>query len=167
MNPQLIEQIYYVAETISVVAVVVSLIYVGIQVRQNTRAVRNNTLQNISESQLNVYGLLAAHGDLSEICFNAATGKGNQRGSEQFRFTAWMHTAIRSLENAFYQHREGALDDRNWRALCRQYGPILHSGLNARYWQERNFIYSEDFRDFVDNVLLAAKMPDDWRVPGA
>lgn len=167
MDTQLFEQIYYVAELISVVAVVISLVYVGIQVRQNTQAVRNSTLQNISESQLNVYGLLAANGDLSEICFRAATGQGSAEGAEQFRFTAWMHTAIRSLENAFYQHREGALDERTWRALCRQYGPILHSGLNANYWRERNFIYSDDFREFVDKVLLAAEMPAEWKVPGA
>jgi len=166
MDSQLLEQIYYLSEMVSVVAVVVSLIYVGIQVRQNTQAVKNNTLQNISESQLNVYGLLAAHGDLAEICFQSATGRGSDQGSEKFRYTAWMHTAIRSLENAFYQHREGALDDRNWRALCRQYGPNLHTGHNAKYWEERSFMYSDDFKEFVDNELLRSQMPEGWKVPG-
>lgn len=73
---------------------------------------------------------------------------------------------MRSLEDAFFQHREGALDDRNWRALCRQYAPILRAGHNARYWEERSFMYSEDFRQFVDDVLLSAPMPEGWRVPG-
>jgi len=167
MNVQSVELIYYIAEIVSVVAVVVSLIYVGIQVKQNTQAVRNSTLQNISENQLNVHGLLAAHGDLAEMVFNAATGRGSTDGVEKFRFTAWMHTAVRVLENAFYQHREGALNDRNWRSLCRQYGPILHTGLNLNYWQERSFMYSEDFRDFVDNELLPAQLPEGWKVPGS
>ena len=167
MNPQLFEQIYYAAEMISVVAVVISLIYVGIQVKQNTRAVKNNTLQNISENQLNVHGLLAAHGDLAEIVFKAATGKGADLGVDKFRFTSWMHTAMRSFENAFYQHREGALDERNWRSLCRQYGPILHAGFNVEYWAERSFMFSDDFKHFVDEVLLPQQMPEDWKVPGA
>jgi hypothetical protein len=167
MNTQLFEQIYYVTQIISVVAVVISLIYVGKQVKQNTQAVKNSTLQNISENQLNIHGLLAAHGDLADIVFKAATGQGSDRGTEKFRFTAWMHTAMRSLENAFYQHREGALDDRNWRSLCRQYGPILHSHLNAQYWQERSFIYSEEFRDFVQNELLKTQLPEGWKVPGS
>jgi len=167
MNTQLVEQIYYVAEIISVVAVVISLIYVGIQVKQNTQAVRNSTLQNISENQLNVHGLIAAHGDLADIVFKAATGDGSEQGTEKFRFTAWMHTAVRSLENAYYQHREGALDERNWRSLCRQYGPILHTGLNAHYWRDRSFMYSDDFREFVDGVLLKDQLPEGWKVPGA
>jgi len=167
MNAQLIEQLYYVAEMISVVAVVISLIYVGIQVKQNTKAVKNSTLQNISENQINVHGLLAAHGDLAEIVFKAATGQGSDLGAEKFRFTSWMHTLMRTFENAFYQHREGALDERNWRSLCRQYGPILHAGFNANYWAERSFMYSDDFKRFVDEELLPGKMPADWKVPGS
>jgi hypothetical protein len=167
MNAQLVELIYYIAEIVSVIAVVVSLIYVGIQVRQNTQAVRNSTLQNISENQLNVHGLLAAHGDLCEIVFNAATGKGGNEGPEKFRYTSWMHTAIRVLENAYYQHIEGALSERNWQSLCRQYGPILHAGFNANYWKERSFMYSDDFREFVDNVLMPEAMPEGWKVPGS
>jgi hypothetical protein len=167
MDAQLLEQIYYVAEMISVIAVVISLIYVGVQVKQNTRAVKNSTLQNSSENQLNVHGLVAAHGDLAEIVFKAATGEGSDLGAEKFRYTSWMHTAMRSLENAFYQHREGALNERNWQSLCRQYGPILHAGFNANYWEERSFMFSDEFRRFVDDVLLATQMPDGWKVPGS
>jgi regulatory protein YycI of two-component signal transduction system YycFG len=81
MNAQSIELIYYIAEIVSVIAVVISLIYVGKQVRQNTQAVKNNTLQNISENQISVHGLLAAHGELAEVVFRAATGT----GSDEFR----------------------------------------------------------------------------------
>ena len=167
MNAQLVELIYYIAEIVSVIAVVISLVYVGKQVRQNTQAVRNNTLQNISENQISVHSLLAAHGDLAEVVFKAAAGNGSSEGVDKFRYTSWMHVAMRVLENAYYQHREGALNERNWHSLCRQYGPILHSGLNAAYWQDRSFIYSDDFRNFVDNELLLQKMPEGWKVPGS
>jgi hypothetical protein len=167
MDTQLLEQLYYIGELVSVIAVIGTLIYVGVQVRQNTLAVKSSTLQNISENQLNVHGLIAAHGDLADIVFKAATGRGSDEGTDRFRFTAWMHTAVRSLENAFFQHREGALDERTWRALCRQYAPILRAGLNAKYWEERSFMYSEDFRNFVDDELLAAPMDENWKVPGS
>jgi hypothetical protein len=104
---------------------------------------------------------------VAEIVFNAATGQGSDHGTEKFRFTSWMHTAVRSLENAYYQHQEGALDERNWRSLCRQYGPILRTGQNADYWNDRSFLYSDDFRKFVDNVLLKDQLPEGWKVPGA
>jgi hypothetical protein len=152
---------------ISVVAVVVSLIYVGKQVRQNTQAVQNSTLQSTLENQMNIHGLLAAHGDLAEVVFKAATGQGGDQGVDKFRYTSWMHTAVRTLENAFYQHREGALNERNWQSLCRQYGPILLVGMNADYWENRKFMYSDDFKDFVDNVLMNESLPEGWKVPGS
>lgn len=167
MNTELLEQLSYLAEIISVIAVVISLIYVGIQIKQNTRAVKSSTLQNITEAQLNVNALIAADGDLADIIFKAATGTGNDQGVDKFRFTSWMHMAIRSLENAYYQHQQGALDDRNWKALCRQYGPILHAGFNKTYWEERGFMYSDDFRHFVDKELMSIDLPENWKVPGA
>lgn len=167
MNTILLEQLSYLAEIVSGIAVVISLIYVGIQIKQNTNAVRSSTLQNITEAQINVHSLLAAHGDLADIVFNAAKGTGSETGMERFRFTSWMHTVVRSLENAYYQYQQGTLDKRNLDALCRQYGPILHAGFNKAYWQERGFMYSDDFRRFIDEELLAIELPADWRVPGA
>ena len=167
MNTQTIALLGALGELVSAIAVVVSLIYVGIQVKQNTRAIRSNTLQNISENQLNIYALLAANGDLAEIGYKAATGTGSDKGVEHFRFTAWMHTAFRSLENAYYQHQDGALDERNWQGLCRQYGPLLQAGLNRKYWEERKFIYSDEFKAFVDKELLAKPMHEGWKVPGS
>ena len=167
MNTELLEQLSYLAEIISGLAVVISLVCVGIQIEQNTRAVRNSTLQNITEVQLNVHSLLAAHGDLADIVFRAATGTGSDSGVEKFRFTSWMHTAMRSLENAYYQHQQGALDERNWRALCRQYLPILHAGFNKTYWEERGYMFGDEFKQFLDRELRSAGMPDGWKVPGA
>ena len=167
MNADTLALLNAIGELVSAIAVVISLVYVGIQVKQNTKAVRNSTLQNIAETQLNVHALLAANGDLAEIVFNAATGAGSDQGVDKFRFTSWMHMAMRSFENAYYQHKEGALNERNWQALCRQYGPILHAGFNKTYWNERGFMFGDDFMEFINKELLTKPMHDNWKVPGS
>jgi hypothetical protein len=43
----------------------------------------------------------------------------------------------------------------------------LRTGQNADYWNDRSFLYSDDFRKFVDNVLLKDQLPEGWKVPGA
>jgi hypothetical protein len=167
MLSELLEQLYYVGEFFSALAVVVSLIYVGKQLKQNTKAVRSSTLQNITEAQLNIHALVAENGELAQILFNGAANIAPVEGVEKFRYYSWMTLAFRSLENAYYQHLEGALDDRNWQALCRQYGPMLHHGLNRIYWDERNFMYGDDFRNFVNDKLLATPVQKGWKVPGS
>ena len=167
MDAQTLEQAYYLGELISVIAVVISLIYVGIGVRQNTLAVKSSTLQAIAENQLEVHSILASNGDLANIVFSGATGTGSNDGVEKFRFTSWMHMAMRSMENAYFQYHEGTLDQRNWNALCRQYLPILHSGFNKTYWKERGFMFSEDFKNFIDKELMSTSMPEGWSVPGS
>ncbi len=51
MESLTLEQIYFMSEIIGVIAVIISLFYVGLQVKQNTHMVRLNTVRNIAEGQ--------------------------------------------------------------------------------------------------------------------
>jgi hypothetical protein len=62
-----LEQIYYLCQTIAAGAVVISLIYVGIQVRQNTHAINLSTAHNISESFRDSHALIAENADLCNL----------------------------------------------------------------------------------------------------
>ena len=51
MESLTLEQLYFMSEIIGVITVIISLIYVGLQVKQNTHVVRLNIVHNIEEGQ--------------------------------------------------------------------------------------------------------------------
>ncbi len=56
-----------IAEIVAAVAVVVSLIYVGIGLRDNTFAIRSTSVQAITTTSIDAIGVQAASADLSRI----------------------------------------------------------------------------------------------------
>lgn len=54
-------------QAVGAIAVVISLIYVAYQIRQNTNAVRAATAQSVHEHFASWYHLLAADGELSQV----------------------------------------------------------------------------------------------------
>ena len=55
-----------IGQVIGAIAVVISLIYVALQIRQNTNAVRSATAQSVHEHFAGWYHLLAADLELSQ-----------------------------------------------------------------------------------------------------
>ncbi len=56
METLTLEQAYYIAEIIGVLSIVMSLVYVAVQIRQNTVAIRSDTSQSIHDAWGDVYG---------------------------------------------------------------------------------------------------------------
>ncbi len=67
MESLTLEQIYFMSEIIGVIAVIISLIYVGLQVKQNTHVVRLNTVHNIAEGKRESTSMRVVIGSLTNI----------------------------------------------------------------------------------------------------
>lgn len=79
------EQISYLAQIIASVGVVVSLIFVGLQIRQNTGALQRNE-HNSTMAQWTVIRMsIAKHRDLAELMTGGLQGEGALDGADQLR----------------------------------------------------------------------------------
>jgi hypothetical protein len=67
---------------------VISLIYVAMQIRQNTNAVRSATAQAVHEHFSNWYNLVAADTDLSRIAADGLRDYASLSEQEKVRFVA-------------------------------------------------------------------------------
>ena len=59
-----------IGQIVGALAVVVSLIYVALQIRQNTNAIRSAAAQTVHEHFASWYRLVSADPDLSQIVVN-------------------------------------------------------------------------------------------------
>jgi hypothetical protein len=80
-----LEQLSYLAQMVASVGVIVSLIFVGLQIRQNTGALRRNE-HNSTVAQWTVVRMaIAKHRDIAELMTAGLKGKGALDAADQLR----------------------------------------------------------------------------------
>lgn len=106
------EAISSVSNLVSAIAVVVSLIYVAVQLRQNTKAVIAGTRQGLLDADLGLISDYIAYAiDPHLIGDDVRLSPEDER-----RFTWTVIKAIRIREWAWHQYAVGALDEASWQS---------------------------------------------------
>ena len=103
-----------VAQVVSAIGVVFSLIYLAAQIRQNTRAVRNSTHHALTVTRLDYIALVAQNPDLSRILRIGMQDLALLNEDERQRFHLIMYYLFSAGENFYYQNRQGQLDVEQW-----------------------------------------------------
>ena len=137
---------------VSGIAVLVSLVYLSLQIRQNTKhsqaLIQQGRAARISESALRLAELAESEG--LERCFQGSAEVSN---NDVRRFLFLCRSIFISAEDSFFQNRQGLLD----RAAFESFKSSLKSGMGspgiATAWKMTREMYEPDFRDFMDRTM--------------
>jgi hypothetical protein len=135
------------AEILGLVAVVLGLLFVGIEVRQNTAAIHAETLQGLNDSSQEFLLLLASNPALVEIQLKAVTDPTSLNAIEEQQFSYLERTRWLRSQNAYFQHQRGTLGDADWETYAR-----LLCGRQQSYWQAHESVLAEEFVNFVEST---------------
>ncbi len=97
------------AEFIAGAGVILSLIFVGLEIRQNTAAVRAQTRQDLTTTSADFLMGMATT-DIGDLWFRWAAGE-DITESEWNRLRLAVITGVRNLENIYLQFSEGVIDE--------------------------------------------------------
>lgn len=133
-------------------AVVVSLIYLAIQIRDQNSEARTAGMHAVSQGFRDGIVSLAEIPHVAEIWIKSNEDPTSLADEELVQMFAVAQRNFRVWEEAFRLHRDGRLDEEIWEGITKQYASFLaHRGFSY-VWKFRSQYYSEDFRDFVDNL---------------
>ena len=150
-----LEQIYFIAEIIAAVTVVASLIYVGIQLRQNTLTIRVAAGQTHVDAYATLLGQLTDSSDLLEAWVKSARDFDVLNPVEQTHVRAFVGVMFRNFEGAYIQHEQGVLDDRFWTGMLRSMSDQYAHAAIRDFWSVRRHWYSEEFAEWFDREVVS------------
>ena len=103
-----IADLAHIADIIAAIGIIGSMLFVGVQLRQNTRSVRSSTLQQNTDHWQNYYALL------SDPKFAATFAKGSSgHDLEQAEFSQFFllcRALLMGMENQHYQFQQRLID---------------------------------------------------------
>jgi hypothetical protein len=105
-----------VGELAGALAVIVTLIYLSLQLRQNTRASRLAAVQTASENSSRFSELIAVNPELGELVWRGLREPESLDPVETRRFIAALNVFMRREAVSFYLYKEGVMPDELWAA---------------------------------------------------
>src|SRR5262245_27361941 len=109
-----LEKVGAIAEVVSSIAVLVTLIYLSIQTRQNTEALLAVSRQAALQGEMTALSTLVSN----PIDF-ASADDADWSAEQELRFEGFLIQTLRVREFAWFQYHAGTLDDATWQSYLR------------------------------------------------
>ena len=146
-----------IGELIGGVAIIVSLIYVGAQIRQNTKATKVSTSHAFLHIHSALLSPITVEKEFRDIYWRGLKGLSNLQGNETAAFAAWAMQTFRAWETFWYQWQEGVFDDHLWVGWKAQFCDLYGYAGILEIWSTRKHQFSEEFREYVDRHIIEAE----------
>jgi hypothetical protein len=140
-------------EFFGAIAVVATLGYLAVQVRQNTRSVRAATYQAFSESYGDFRTLLVKDERLGALFGKGLRSRSEFSTSERFQFDGLMMNFTRVAEVNFYHEIKGLVDEPFYRGWQDEAVEIWRLPGAREWWSENSRFFNADFRASWDRRI--------------
>lgn len=147
-----IESMANYADVIGGIAVIVSLIYVGVQIHRNTKSRQSQANQSAHESLANVSLEVAKDRDFSNLTRKGMIAFEELTEEEKFQFILLMVTVFRRYENVFYQYQKGFLEKELWEGYKQSMLLYFYTSGGQAFWNVRSAHFSGLFREYLDST---------------
>ncbi len=147
-----------IAEIAGALAVVVSIVYLAIQIRSNTQATKASASFDATHSW-SEFNNSILHASDEIIGINLKAYRPDSKASdftdaEYWRLSALHRTIFQSLEGQYYLYKYGYLEPGVWKSRSEVARGILEIPLMREWWshEQHSSTYSQEFVDAIERA---------------
>ena len=148
-----LEQAYYIGELVGVLVIVISLIFVALQIHQNTRTMRHEVRNKMRERFLNLQLILAQQEDLADVYQRGRDTFESMSELEQKRFYMICAYELNVMSEAFSSFQEGMLTSSYWDSMKKGIRYQLQSAGVQKYWKNKKHLYADPFQMLISDLM--------------
>ena len=131
-----------IGEFVGAIGVVVSLVYLAQQMKQNTISVRAASFNSMVQNSIGLLEHSFRDSEFAAFLARAERDPGALAPEERVRWDAYMTAVYRHFGNLVYQRRVGALDQLMWDSYQATLKQHLRSPAWASWYEEHAHIFS-------------------------
>lgn len=142
-----------IGEILGAIAVVLSLVYLSRQVRQNTQAVRTGNAALVQGNFQQLARMFYTDREMGDIVIRTMAGEEDLAPADRLAAWAYFFDFLKTAELAHHQYRHGDLDESLWQASLSFYRAYFETPGFRRYWEERKSAFVPEFREAMEGWL--------------
>ena len=155
------EAVGAIAELLGALGVIVSLIYLAAQIRQNTRSACSASFQAAAAEAGQIYRVIAENSEAARVFRIGMQEPTKLDSDEMVRFVSLLASMFRGYENMFVQYQNRKVDEASWAAWRTSMVTALESPGGSCFWKARGRSFRQDFQR-----LVAESAPENFPEPG-
>ena len=134
-----LEQYALLADIAASFAVVLSLVYLAVQIRGQSLQNRTTTVANLTTQWSDLMKALEQNADLPSLWMRGLQNWDSLNPVEKLRFSAFGGRFLANSEGLYLHRLDHTLDRRLWRGVERRVADVVaHGGFQA-WWQSRRY----------------------------
>jgi hypothetical protein len=155
-----LEQLGLIADIVGAVAIIITLVYLTIQVKDSARASRSAAVTDATTAMQAFYQELGSNAATSKLFLDGLRNPNALSEQDQFQYLMLMHSCYLGFQRSFFLAREGTLDV----ALRESIGTAIHAanhlpGMHL-YWRQRQGYFQPEFIEWVEDLLAREPLTD-------
>jgi hypothetical protein len=143
-----------IAETLGAIGVILTLLYLAVQIRANTRAVRASSFEEMARSIRELNLALTQDADLSRIWSSGLVDFDSLPREEKARLAMFLNLQLNAFQNTAYQIQQGTLDPALEETTRKQLAALCAAPGFATWWgRNKAYVYLPHFARLVDELV--------------
>lgn len=142
-----------IGEIVGALAVFITLVYLALQIRQNTRAVHSSaldsTVNTISIARQSIY----ENDEVARVYLKGLATPEELDDLERLKFRLLVHNLMLSQSNIFAQTKFSDLPISEWQAQISIIKRVVGSAGGAWFWKEFAQEFDAEFRAEIDRIM--------------
>jgi hypothetical protein len=149
------EMISAIGQMLGAIGVIVSLIYLALQIRNHKTESRRASINLLTTHWSD---LMKAHVESEEFCtlwLRGVQSFESLEGPAKLRFSAHLGRFLRTADSLYLYLRRGEMDDQLWRGVDRTLaGTAAYPGFQ-QWWPTRKSWYTDEFAALIDRHIAS------------
>lgn len=145
------------SQTLGSAAVVASLIFVGVQIRHNTKTTRAASHHAVSKALNQINLLWAQSGEMSRLWLSGMRDRHALTPEERWRFDSILRAYLHVCETMYTQAKFGAGDIGIVVAEENGIKTVFSSAGVREWWAQNPFGFSTEFRKYIERLTTPIK----------
>jgi len=136
------------------IGVIATLVYLAMQIRRNTMAVRSTSLDSAYAAHMEFQRTVWSDAELNKLWFDGLRGRSQLSDSDRDRFLFMLISCARLWEGAYFKVHEGSLESKAWAGLNEELTEVFSFPGVQAYWTEIvRGMCAQEFVQFVESAV--------------
>ncbi len=151
-----LKNIALIAEIFGGIAILITLIFVGIQFRENTIATKSATANAANAITIAWYSETGNSAQSSQLMWDYIKDpKSITSNAEKYQVTILIHGLFLAFQNSYYLANEGTLDQNVHESLVAALSAVRNQPGFQEFWENRKSLFFKEYRDYVTSLLTS------------
>jgi hypothetical protein len=142
-----------IAEVCGALAVLITLVYLAVQTRDNVKVMRSRAIWDAQVSFVEVNEMLGDGGVVAEVMYKAMSDPDGLTEKELYQVHRFLRGWFQRMEAQFALYKAGILDTEIWELRCGYAQGMLEKSPFKKFWEmdKNNSMFTVDFIKSIDS----------------